>query len=205
MALIGLIDYGCGNIRSVAQAFEYLGHDVTIHQTAAQIKNSDFLVLPGVGAFEKASKTLRNEGFSDAIFEHTKKGKPFLGICVGMQVLMDTGFEFAQHEGLGLVHGQARSLKDIDSSLQMPHIGWAQIELKENSYFKPYNLDQEYLYFNHSFVCDLADKNDVSAQSKTATPWTIMFEKDNIIGVQCHPEKSHIAGLRFLSAFTEMK
>ena len=205
MAQIGLIDYGCGNIRSVAQAFNYLGHNVSIYKNAQQAAQTDYLVLPGVGAFEKASQALKSKGFADVIKEHVQHGKPFLGICVGMQVLMNKGFEFGESDGLGLVNGAAKSLSDIDETMQSPHIGWAQVAINDDSYFRKYNLNGEYFYFNHSYVCVPENHDDVSAEVHSQKPWAVMIEKDNMVGVQFHPEKSHVAGLRFLSAFTEIK
>lgn len=205
MAQIGLIDYGCGNIRSVAQAFEYLGHQVSICEQAEQARETDYLVLPGVGAFEKASHALKHSGFDMVITDHVRSGKPFLGICVGMQILMDKGLEFGEFDGLGLVSGAAQPLTDINENAQTPHIGWSQVAIKQDSYFSQYDLDGEYFYFNHSYICVLENDSVISAQTQFPNPWTVMVEKDNMIGVQCHPEKSHIAGLRFLAAFAEMK
>lgn len=203
MANISIIDYGCGNFRSVMQAFDYLGHNVCVCDKAEQVGFADYLVLPGVGAFGNASVTLRKSGFDSTIVEHIKNGKPFLGICVGMQILMDTGFEFGEHKGLGLVGGDAEDLIKVDQNSRSPNIGWSQVTISDNSYFKQYNLDGEYFYFNNSFVC--LPENDALVSAHTSGAWAAMIEKDNMVGVQYHPEKSHVAGLRFLSAFAEMK
>ena len=202
MTDIGIIDYGYGNIRSVAEAFEFLGHNTCIIDTAQDAPETGHLVLPGVGAFAQAAKTLRTRGFGDLIENHIAQEKPFLGICVGMQVLMEEGDEFGVHPGLGLVKGRTVHLSGKAApNFQCPHIGWSRVTLKPHSVFAGSGLDGEYFYFNHSYICDPTDEQHTTAVPAESRPWTIILESGPVIGIQCHPEKSHLAGLKFLEAF----
>lgn len=205
MAQIGIIDYGCGNIRSVAEAFEYLGHQTRIFQNTSGIEDSSHLILPGVGVFEMASRNLRDMGFAEKITTHVKEGKMFLGICVGMQVLMERGHEFGTHEGLSLIKGESVHLSNLPNPMEeCPHIGWSSVQFSGNNPFKTDDEAAPHFYFNHSFACLPENKNITIASLAENDSLSVIVKQDNIIGIQCHPEKSHVAGLRFLSQFADM-
>ncbi|QQG36312.1 MAG: imidazole glycerol phosphate synthase subunit HisH [Micavibrio aeruginosavorus] len=204
MTKVVLLDYGCGNIGSVAQAFDYLGYAPSIVGAANDpaLAGATHLVLPGVGAFEKAATGLRDRHLNESIQQHIDKGRPFMGICVGMQVLMDTGYEFGLHRGLGLFPGSVRHIKDVDPRAACPHIGWNRVEFSPRSLFTELNSDDLFFYFNHSYVCCPDDLSCISAYAPdTPSRWPVAMEKDGIFALQCHPEKSHVAGLSLLDKF----
>lgn len=207
MTRVALLDYGCGNIGSVAQAFDYLGFTPLILRSGNEIAGLDFshLVLPGVGAFEQASTGLRTRHLHEVITAHLQKQRPFLGICVGMQVLMETGYEFGVHPGLGLFKGSTRHLQEISPNATCPHIGWDRVNFLERSSFALLNREDLFFYFNHSYVCQPEDLDCIAARCQNGQSlWPAAIEKDNIIAIQCHPEKSHQAGLSFLRRFVEI-
>lgn len=204
MTKVILLDYGCGNIGSVAQAFDYLGHTPHIVATANDpaLADASHLVLPGVGAFEKASTGLRDRHLHEVIRRHIDAGRPFMGICVGMQVLMDQGYEFGVHEGLGLFRGSVRHLKDVNPAASCPHIGWDRVNFNKGSHFFDLNDDNSFFYFNHSYVCQPDDSGLIGAYCRSSEKlWPAVLERDNIVALQCHPEKSHTAGLSLLDRF----
>lgn len=203
MNKVGLIDYGCGNIRSVINALNYLGTEVSVHQNCDNVKQADYLILPGVGTFQAACNSLRSSGLDREISEHIHRGRPFLGICVGMQILMQKGNEFGLCDGLGYFSGSTNHLGVLNTDTIVPHIGWSQIQICPKSHFHNQGLNNEYFYFNHSYVCVPDVKSETTGIIKN-NEQTCIIESNAVVGVQFHPEKSHLAGLKLISAFLEM-
>ena len=203
--MIALIDYGIGNLRSVANAFEKIGSKVEIVRDAEKLKQYDKVILPGVGAYKKAMEHLKSRGMKDAILEFANSGKPLLGICLGMQLLLDYSEEFGKSEGLGLIEGEVIEFdkSKFTSKLKVPHMGWNKLFIeKDSKLFK--NIKREiYLYFVHSFHATCRDEFIIG---KTIYGYSFpsAIEKENIYGFQPHPEKSHDFGLKILKNFVEL-
>ncbi len=203
-ANIGILDCGYGNIRSIYEAFAYIGAKPVLLERPENTKNIQALVLPGVGTFANAMDKLTAQGWDTTIKDHVATGLHFLGICVGMQIMMDQGSEYEHRKGLGLFAGDVVALSDYyHEKAKKPHIGWSEIEYKENSPYKVEDNEKEFFYFNHTYVCDVANDTYISAIAGNEKPWPVIVHKNNITGIQCHPEKSHTAGLRFLAKFVE--
>jgi glutamine amidotransferase len=203
--MIAVVDYNMGNLRSVKNAFEKIGKKVDIVKDPSKLKNYDRVILPGVGAFGDAMEHLKEFSLDEAIKEFASSGKPILGICLGMQLLLQSSDEFGNHKGLGLINGHVQKFdkEKFNSPLKIPHMGWNELYLKDNiPLFK--NLDKElYLYFVHSFhaVCD---QEYTIGTCEYGYKFSGAINKDNIYGLQPHPEKSHENGLKILKNFTEI-
>ena len=203
--MIAIIDYGAGNIKSVINAFKFLGHECVLVSEPDSLKEHSHIVLPGVGAFGEAMTKLKNNGMDEAVREAVKSGKAFIGICLGMQLLFEKGFEFGEHAGLGLIAGEVVKFNEtnFDKPLKIPHIGWNALEFKQNSPLRLGLKELEYLYFVHSYhvICD-----DKFALAKTTYGYefTSAVWHENIFGFQPHPEKSHEAGLKILENFARL-
>ncbi len=203
--MIAIIDYNMGNLRSVENAFKKVGEDVKIVSDPKEVKNFDKLLLPGVGAFGDAMSHLKESGMGDAVVEFAKSGKPILGICLGMQLLFEKSYEFGEHKGLSLIEGEviAFDKSKFKTPLKVPHMGWNELFVqKETSLFK--DLPKAfYLYFVHSFhaVCD---ERYVIGKSVYGYEFVSAVCKDNIFGIQPHPEKSHNNGLKIIKNFVEL-
>jgi glutamine amidotransferase len=203
--LIGIVDYNMGNLASVINAFEMVGADIVVESDPIKLKEYDKLILPGVGAFGDAMEHLKENGMDEAIKEYAKSGKPLLGICLGMQLLFENSQEFGSHEGLGLIEGEVVAFDEskFDLKLKVPHMGWNEM-FKQNdiSLFEGLS-DEFYLYFVHSFhaVCD-----DKYAIGKTYYGYEFVsaVNKNNIYGIQAHPEKSHENGLKIIENFINL-
>lgn len=201
MVRVGLLDYGCGNVGSVAQAFDYLGFPPRlIAGDAPEAGDVTHMVLPGVGTFEFAMTEIKRRKLDRVIARHIESGQPFLGICVGMQVLMREGREYGTHAGLGIIDGHTEKLDVLAPNAPCPHIGWEPVTFSPKSRFAGMNAERPYFYFNHSYVCQPADRTLLTAQAENAN-WPVVMERGNVIGIQCHPEKSHAAGLELLRRF----
>lgn len=199
---IAILNYNIGNLSSVKNALLKLGADCEILSNADMIKHFDKLVLPGVGAFGDAIEHLNNNNMSDAIRDYVKSGKYMLGICLGMQLLFDKSYEFGEYAGLGLISGEV--VKFRDSSLKVPHIGWNKLDiLKECLLLKGIN-NEAYLYFVHSFYVKAKNKENVVATCDYIDSFASVVQKDNIFGIQPHPEKSSAIGLQILKNFMEL-
>ena len=201
--MIAIIDYGVGNLFSLASSFAAIGAEVTVTADPAVIRAADRLILPGVGAFEDAARKLCKSGMADLVKEEAARGKPIMGICLGMQLLFEKSFEYGEHEGLGLIKGAVRPIADvIPKDLKIPHIGWNSLHFtRPHSLFK-YLREGDFVYFVHSFYaadCDGA----VIATSEYGAPLTAAVADGNVMGCQFHPEKSGEAGLSILRAFCE--
>jgi imidazole glycerol-phosphate synthase subunit HisH len=198
--MIALIDYGAGNVRSVLKALETAGAAVQLTTEPDVVRSATKVVLPGVGAFADCMSALRRSGMAEAIHEAAHSGKPFLGICVGMQVLFDSGEEQGHHEGLGILPGLV--VRFTHTGLKIPHTGWNQL-LPRREHFLFQNLpDGSWAYFNHAYHCE-ARPNDILATTDYGGPFASAVARDNVFGIQFHPEKSQTAGLRILRNFVE--
>lgn len=197
--MIAIIDYGVGNLFSLTQSLNKIGAENVITSDKTVIKKADKLILPGVGAFGDAIKRLNESGLSDIIKEQAKQGKPLLGICLGMQLLFDKSFEYGSHEGLGLISGQVVPIKDYVSEVKIPHMGWNSLKIVDNNpLFKGVN-DGDYVYFVHSFFAKCNE--GLSATTDYGISLTAAVRKNNVYGMQFHPEKSGEVGLRMLKNF----
>jgi len=198
-----LIDAGTGNLRSVQKALEAVGANVERTNSPQKILSGKRIVLPGVGAFGDFMSGLRARGLDDAIKDIAQRNIPLLGICVGMQALFEIGEELGEHEGLGLLKGTV--VKFAESlSVKIPHTGWNQVRVKkEASLFSQVN-DEAYVYFNHSYYCQAGDPSDVIATTEYGINYACAVRRENIFGVQFHPEKSQGIGLQILKNFLEV-
>ena len=199
--MIAIVDYGAGNIFSVKNALDYLGLDCKLTSDNDEIKAADAVILPGVGAFPAAMAMLEKSGLIDTIKEEAAK-KPLLGICLGMQMLFEKGYEFEECDGLGLIKGSVRYMDEPD--LIIPHMGWNALDfVGEKSPIFKYINDGDFVYFVHSFYATDCD-DSVIATSEYGIPVTAAVGKGNIFGCQFHPEKSGDVGLNILKAFCEI-
>ncbi len=203
--MVAIIDYGVGNLFSLSSSFREIGEEVVITSDPNVIQSADRVVLPGVGAFEDAARKLNESGLVPTIFSEVEKGKPFLGICLGMQMLFDKSFEYGEHKGLGLIPGEIRPISDvIPKDLKIPHIGWNALHFcSDPSPIFRYLKEGDFVYFVHSFYATNCEES-VVATSEYGAPLTAAVRKGNVYGCQFHPEKSGEVGLRILRAFCEV-
>ena len=202
--MTAIIDYGVGNLFSLASSFKAIGAETVLTSDPEVIKKADRLVLPGVGAFRDAAAKLRESGLWDIVKQQAPEGKPLLGICLGMQLLLDKSLEFGEYEGLGLIPGVVRPMTDIvPSELKIPQMGWNKLVFKGGSPLFENTPEGTYMYFVHSYYCD-APKEYVSAVTEYGAEVTAAVCKDNIYGCQFHPEKSGEAGLEILRCFCSL-
>ncbi|MBD1400654.1 imidazole glycerol phosphate synthase subunit HisH [Pelovirga terrestris] len=207
--MINIIDYEMGNLRSVANAFERLGLKARISGDPRDIVSADKVVLPGVGAFRDCIDNLRQGGFVAPLLEHIDKGKPLLGICVGMQMLFDESEEFGRHQGLGLIPGRVvrfpADMVEQGERLKVPHMGWNTLDLRKPSPLFKGVADGSYVYFVHSYYCAAEDQKDVAAGCRYgAIEFCASLWRDNIMATQFHPEKSQDLGLKIFRNFGEL-
>ena len=198
--MIAIVDYGMGNLRSVQKAFEFLGHTAKITDRATDLKDAKRIVLPGVGAFNDAIDALKKSGVEKVMKDEIKKGKPFLGICLGMQMLFDVSYEDVIHHGLGLVSGE---VKIFETSLKVPHIGWNKLNIKKKTPLFE-GIDDLNFYFVHSYHASGCRVKDIETTCDYAYEFTASVNKDNVWGVQFHPEKSGDTGLKLLANFAKI-
>ncbi|CAM8650873.1 MULTISPECIES: imidazole glycerol phosphate synthase subunit HisH [Sphingobium] len=202
--MIALIDYGAGNLHSVHNALRKAGaHDVAITADADVVARADRIVLPGVGAFRACRDALvAIPGMVDAMNEAVNgRGAPFLGVCVGMQLLADAGEEFGRHEGLGWIPGTVRLIEPADAAVKVPHMGWNDVVLNG----APPLIEAGEAYFLHSYHYEAADPAHVAATTDHGGPLVAAVARDTIIGCQFHPEKSQRYGLAFMARFLDWK
>jgi len=201
--MVAIIDYGVGNLFSLKSSLDSLGVKAVVTADKSVLQNAERIILPGVGAFGDAAAKLRQSGLAEFIKEQAKEGKPLLGICLGMQLLLDKSYEYGEHEGLGLISGEIRPISDvIPSDLKIPHIGWNALSFtKENPLFKYIN-NGDHVYFVHSFYATNCN-DSVIATAEYGAALTAAVAKDNVFGCQFHPEKSGSVGLNILRAFCE--
>lgn len=202
--MIAIIDYGVGNLFSLKSSFAAIGIEAVVTNDKDVIEKADKIILPGVGAFEDAIKKLKDSGMADVVISEAKKGKPMMGICLGMQLLFDKSYEYGEFEGLGLIKGEIRPISDvIDKNLKTPHIGWNALSFKgEKSPIFKYLKEGDHVYFVHSFYGANCDESTI-ATTEYSAELTAAVAKDNVYGCQFHPEKSGDTGLSILRAFCE--
>lgn len=202
--MVAIVDYGVGNLFSLCSSLVAIGADAVVTADPETLRTAEKIILPGVGAFGDAAKKLRDSGLATVVVEEANKGKPILGICLGMQLLLEKSFEYGEHEGLGLIKGEIRPIADvIPAGLKIPHIGWNALHFGENKHplFR-YLKEGDCVYFVHSFYgtnCDGA----VIATAEYGAPLTAAVASGNVCGCQFHPEKSGRVGLDILRAFCE--
>ena len=202
--MIAIIDYGVGNLFSLSSSVTAVGGDVIVTGDARVIRKADRLILPGVGAFGDAAAKLFQSGLDKVIKEEIDKGKPLMGICLGMQLLFEESHEYGIHKGLGLIPGKIVSMEGkIPEDLNIPHIGWNGLTFRKESPIFKYLKDGDCVYFVHSFYGVDCEEN-ITATAEYGIPITASVQKDNIFGCQFHPEKSGNVGLSILRAFCEL-
>ena len=201
--MIVIIDYGVGNLFSLKSSLDSIGAETVISGDIDVIKKASKIILPGVGAFCDAVKKLKDSSLFDLIIEEANNKKPILGICLGMQMLFEKSFENGEYEGLGLIKGEVRSIKEIiPEDYKVPQIGWNYLKFNNEKHplFK-YIKEEDYVYFVHSYYGAFCDS--VIAYTEYGAPITAAVAKDNVMGCQFHPEKSGDVGLSILKAFYE--
>ena len=204
--MVGIVDYNMGNLASVLNAFSSLGEDAQVESDPDKLAKYERLILPGVGAFGDAMEHLSERGMDEAVKNYAQSGKPMMGICLGMQLLFDEGEEFGNHGGLGLIPGTVKGFDKsrFEHTLKVPHMGWNQLfKQKDSALFSGLD-DAFYLYFVHSFHVECKDEY-VIGKSDYGYPFVSAINRDNIYGIQPHPEKSHENGLKILQNFLKVK
>jgi glutamine amidotransferase len=200
--MIAIIDYGMGNLRSVEKGFLRVGVDVMVTSDPEEVEMADGIVLPGVGAFRDCMRELKNLSLVDTIVDSIKKGKPYLGICLGLQVLFSESEEFGRCRGFDILSGRVVRFKVDD--LKVPHMGWNQIRIRKDNPLLRGIEDNAYFYFVHSYYVVPDDESIISTTTDYGTEFTSMIWKDNIYAVQFHPEKSQRMGLQMLRNFGDV-
>ena len=201
--MIKIVDYGMGNLRSVQKAFEKLGAEAVICTRPAELAGAEKLILPGVGAFRDAIHELRRTGLDTPVREHIASGRPFLGICLGLQLLFDVSYEDGQWEGLGVLPGKVVRFLD-QPNLKIPHMGWNTLDI-----VRPHRLFEgiangSSVYFVHSYYVVPSDDSVVAARSDHGGPFVAAVARENLFATQFHPEKSQTVGLRLLKNFAAL-
>jgi len=201
--MIAIVDYQMGNLRSVQKAFERVGHAAAVTSDPAVIAQASHLVLPGVGAFADAMSELQRRALIEPIRTAIDTGKPFLGICLGLQLLFDRSYEDGEHEGLGIVPGEVRRF-ELAAQYKVPHMGWNQVQQKRKPPLLDGIDDEAHFYFVHSYYVAPANDQDVAGEASYPDPFCAMIWRDNLFATQFHPEKSQRDGLRLLQNFAEL-
>ena len=204
--MIAIVDYGVGNLFSLESSFKAIGVEAVTTGEKAVIERAERIVLPGVGAFGDAAEKLFSSGLADVVVAEANKGKPVLGICLGMQLLLEKSYEYGEHRGLGLIKGVIRPIFDvIPLGYKIPHIGWNGLNFgKRKSEIFKYLEEGEHVYFVRSFYGADCEESTI-ATAEYGKFLTAAVEKDNVFGCQFHPEKSGEVGLKILRAFCETK
>ncbi len=201
--MIAIIDYGMGNLRSVQKAFEKVGHEAIVTSDAAQVAAASKVVLPGVGAFEDCIAELHRCNLVQSVHEAVDSGKPFLGICLGLQMLFDVSYENGRHEGLGILPGEVLRF-ELPKEYAVPHMGWNQLSIRQPAPILKGIADGTYVYFVHSYYVVPKDENVIATETDYGGRFCSMIWRDNVYATQFHPEKSQTEGLRILKNFAEL-
>ncbi|BBO34098.1 imidazole glycerol phosphate synthase subunit HisH [Lacipirellula parvula] len=201
--MIAIIDYQMGNLRSVQKAFERVGHAAAITADPQVLERADHIVLPGVGAFADAIAEIRRRELVEPILGAINSGKPFLGICLGLQMLFDVGYEDGVHEGLGVIPGEVRRF-DVPAEYKVPHMGWNHVAQRRPApIFKGID-DNAHFYFVHSYYVVPKDEGVIAGEASYPNPFCAAIWRDNLFATQFHPEKSQGVGLQMLKNFAEL-
>ena len=200
--MVGIIDYGVGNLFSLRSSFDAIGETVIVSSDPEVLRKADHILLPGVGAFEDAVKKLRQSHLDEMVYETVREGKPLMGICLGMQMLFEKSFEYGEHQGLGLLKSQVIPMAGlIPKELKIPHMGWNALNITQpNGKLFRNTKEGDYVYFVHSYFAHGCE-DSLAAQTEYGKWLTAAVEKDNVFGCQFHPEKSGEVGLNILRAF----
>ena len=205
--MLAIVDYGVGNLFSLTCSFQAIGAEATVTGDEAVLAQADQIVLPGVGAFGDAAEALRASGLDQVVLREAEKGKPLLGICLGMQLLFDYSTEYGRHDGLGLIPGSVQPIRPvIPEGYKVPHIGWNALHFPKDRPVSPlfrYIKEGDCVYFVHSFYGTDCEQN-IIASAEYGPELTAAVAKDNVFGAQFHPEKSGTVGLNILKAFCEL-
>lgn len=203
--MIAIVDYGVGNLFSLVSSLKALGLAAEVTGDTDRLRAADRIILPGVGAFGDARRKLDDTGLVPVLLEEAER-KPLLGICLGMQLLFDRGFEYGEHPGLGLVPGQVVGLhQDLtDQTLKVPHMGWNSLQILRDDPLFRHVRDGEYVYYVHSFYARDCTESTLAASQYGNVAVTGVVRRGNVYGTQFHPEKSGDTGLRLLRAFAEL-
>ena len=205
MSAITIIDYGMGNLRSVQKAIEKVGSQAIITSDPSQIAKAERVILPGVGAFRDAINALHQQDLVGAINDAVNSGKPFLGICLGLQLLFELSYEDGEYEGLGIIPGRVRRF-DLPPDLKIPHMGWNQLlpTHEQNPLLKEIGANA-WFYFVHSYYVDPSDSSWTAAETDYCGRFVSMVARNNVFATQFHPEKSQTAGLQLLNNFVNFQ
>ncbi len=201
--MIAIVDYGMGNLRSVQKGFEKVGHGAQIVHEPDELRKAGKIVLPGVGAFADAIAELRRLGLVEPVLEAIDAGKPFLGICLGLQLLFDTSYENGVHQGLGVLPGEVVRFQ-LPGSFSVPHMGWNQLTIHRHPPLLDGIGDGTYVYFVHSYYVVPREAEAVATETDYGHPFCSMVWRRNVMACQFHPEKSQSDGLRMLRNFAEL-
>ncbi len=201
--MIAIVDYDAGNLKSVEKAFHYLGQETIVTRDASVILSADKVVLPGVGAFGDAMEKLNNYDLVHTLKKVSENGTPFLGICLGLQLLFESSEESEGVEGLSILKGKIVKIP-AKKGLKIPHMGWNSLKVKENAKLFQGIVQNPYVYFVHSYYLEAENKEDVAATTEYGTIIHASVEKDNIFACQFHPEKSGEVGLKILENFANL-
>ncbi len=201
--MIAILDYDAGNLKSVEKALQYLGEECIVTRDKEKLLKADKIILPGVGAFGDAMEKLHKFGLVDVIHKLVKENKPFLGICLGLQLMFESSEEGPGVKGLGLLPGKIVKFPEKEG-FKIPHMGWNSIDVKEGSRLFKGVSNNSYVYFVHSYYLQAENENDVAATTEYITHVHASVEHDNIFACQFHPEKSGDVGLRILKNFCEL-
>jgi glutamine amidotransferase len=204
--MIAIVDYGVGTLFSLGASLSFIGQEAEITGDSARLERAERIILPGVGAFGDAAQKLRDTGLGDVVVREAKRGKPLLGICLGMQLLFEESFEFGRYEGLGLLRGVVAPIKDrLPATYKIPHIGWNALVFPtgEKSPLFKFTNEGEHVYFVHSYHAEGCE-DTIIATAEYGAMLTAAVGRGNVLGTQFHPEKSGDVGLNILRAFTQL-